>query len=54
MISSCLACQTDRLPVSERRVSVSIASIAIVVGVALAVLKAFVWSKGGFNAEVFG
>jgi len=30
------------------------ASIAVIVGILLAILKAFVWSKGVFTAEVFG
>lgn len=31
-----------------------LASIGIIVGILLAILKAFVWSKGVFTAEVFG
>jgi hypothetical protein len=32
----------------------AMAYVAIVVGIALAILKAFVWSKGAFTSEVFG
>lgn len=32
----------------------AMAYVAIVVGIALAILKGFVWSKGVFTSEVFG
>jgi hypothetical protein len=32
----------------------AMAYVAIVVGIALAILKAFVWSKCAFTSEVFG
>ncbi len=32
----------------------AMAYVAILVGIALALLKAFVWSKGVFTSEVFG
>jgi len=31
-----------------------LASIGVIVGIFLAIVKAFVWSKGAFTSEVFG
>ena len=45
----------NRAPINVHAQGFSVlASVGIIVGVLLAVVKALVWSKGAFTSEVFG